>query len=328
MLPFLLWIACTGPKRAPSADSADSAEPAADPPLLDPGCPDGAYAETLPTAEEDLTDLLDGFEEAEPEALIQAMLERRYPDGAWILANAPDFGGGTCAATWLDLMGEAYTSTPEYLALTATLLVHECGHLLDSAGSTDDAALFQLRSDLGLYASGGGAPPSPARGLLLLDAYRDLRPPCAEGERAGCDGYADPYLHGDPEDDVFDMGDQGLDVTVEELQQYIHGLATALALSDLAPTSSYRDGLLTFLWYTQRLLAIWRAEDPEGWRRAMDEGGYATLLLNLWGQAWLYLEATDGLALGVYDDEIEPLVRDPALLAELQALRDLLGCGG
>lgn len=329
MITLLSLLACADPKPSPAAETADTADTAAmGPVLLDPDCPDGAYAEVLPTGEEDLSDLLATFDEADPETLMGQLLERRYPFGAWALANAPSLGGDTCAGAFLSVMDPIFTATPQYLSLAATVLVHECGHLVDTSLEADDGRWVQLTLDLGLAAAGAGAPPSPARSRILGDAYAALRPPCTDdaADDGACDAYADTYLTGDPDDDVFDSGDQGLDLVIEELAQYNHSLATALALQDLAPPSSYRDGVLTFLWYTERLLALWRAEDPEGWRLAMDEGGNAALILNLWGQAWLYLDATADLPLGVNDDAIEPLVRDPALLAEIHALREVVGC--
>ena len=329
MYTLLTLLACTDPKPTPPGETADTAAPLEDvPPRLDPGCADGAYTETLPTGAEDLSDLLAGIDGADPEVLIREMLARRYPFGAWTLENAPPLGGDTCAGAFLSLMDPDWFSTPDYLSLAATVLVHECGHQVDLALAEDGARWLQLQLDLGLAASGAGAPPSPPRSRILSDDYVDLRPPCAADapSAAACDGYADPYLLGDPDDDVTDMGDQGLDMVAEELAQYTHSLATALAFQDLVPIAAWRDGLLTFLWYTERLLAIWRAEDPEGWRLAMDDGGNAALILALWGQAWLYLDATAALPIGLYDDTIEALVLDPTLLAEIDALREVEGC--
>lgn len=330
-LLLLLLLACAPPKPSSEveiADTSDPSEPSEATSWIDPACPDGAYAETLPTAEEDLSDLLEGFDEADPETLIGDMLSRRYPFGAWALERAPPVSGDTCAGTFLSIMGPSFVATPQVMSLAATILVHECGHLVDASAEEGGGRWLQLTVDLGLAASGAGAPPSPARSQILADAYASQRPPCADDATAGdaCDSYADTYLSGDPDDDVFDSGDQGLDLVAEELLQYTHSLATALALQDLAPRSSYRDGVLTFLWYTERLLALWRAEDPDGWRLAMDEGANAELLLTLWGQAWLYLDATAALPLGVNDAAIAPLVLDPTLLAEIDALRAVVGC--
>jgi hypothetical protein len=70
-----------------------------------------------------------------------------------------------------------------------------------------------------------------------------------------------------------------------------------------------------------------RLETPRVYEGVLADACWRELILNVWGQAWLFLEATDGQrALGIDDAELEDLVKDPDLLAEIQRVRDAAGC--
>jgi len=82
---------------------------------------------------------------------------------------------------------------------------------------------------------------------------------------------------------------------------------------------SARDGLLTFLYYTEKYLQLARTAHSADYDRILaDEDAVHTLDV-LWGRANLYLELTSGTpALGINDDSIAGFVFDAANLDELR----------
>ena len=138
--------------------------------------------------------------------------------------------------------------------------------------------------------------------------------------------YARIYLDGDAEDSKFDSGDQGYNSVLEEATQYVNSLATGLAFEDqyTGVKVTERDGILTFLWYIERYLAMARTEYPEAYALISEDPCWRQATLTVWDRGWFYLRATEGMAsLGIHDAEIEPLVNDPELVAEIDALRKL-----
>jgi hypothetical protein len=210
----------------------------------------------------------------------------------------------------------------------ASTLVHECGHFFDIGESGRGGQAYFLTSTTSHTCANGSYAVTPARSLITTDAYSPLRPPC-DGARAGCDFYADIYLDGDPTDRTFDSGDQGLDMLMEEAVQYVHSLAADMAFADRlrGASVSARDGILTFLWYMERYLRYMRLETPRVYDDVLADACWRDLILDVWGQAMLFLEATASQrGLGIDDGELEDLVTDPDLLAEIQAVRDAAGC--
>jgi hypothetical protein len=168
-----------------------------------------------------------------------------------------------------------------------------------------------------------------ARSRLNHDTFASQRPPCPEEVYEGpdCDGWANVYLDGDPNDENFDGGDQGFDNLLDEVVQYANSLATSYAFQSELSETHERDGNLTFLWYVQRYLYLARTEFPETYEYLLSDECWREAILTVWGRAWIYLDATKDLdKLGVYDEEIEPLIADPMLLEEIQRMRDAHGC--
>ena len=168
---------------------------------------------------------------------------------------------------------------------------------------------------------------SPNDSRITSDEYQELRPPCAGGSGPGCDPYADVYLDGNPDDAVFDSGDQGFSVLMEEAVQYVNSIATARAFFDQKPqftAVSARDGILPFLWYIERYLRMARSEFPGAYTRITGDQCWRDLTLGVWARAERYLELTANQAtLGIEDDALEDLVQTPELLEEIERLRDL-----
>ena len=107
-----------------------------------------------------------------------------------------------------------------------------------------------------------------ARSLIKKDAQYAKRQACGGKAGMGCDSYADVYLDGDPNDSTFDSGYQGYNSVLEEATQYVNSLASALAFQDQYANEkvSDRDGILTFLWYIERYLAVARTDYPAAYK--------------------------------------------------------------
>lgn len=278
-------------------------------------CIDDAWSETLPDTS---VSLPAGFSQATAIEWLYTALDVRYPLGRELIEGGREGAFGDC----LDIFLQARdTQSSANMLQAASTLVHECGHGLDlELGGFTDAA-YVLSSDLTLTCSGGSMNDTPARSLIQLDAYAGLKTD---------DSYARIYLDGDPADAAFDSGDQGLDMLMEEAVQYVNSLATDYAFSDQARSGSQisaRDGILTFLWYVERYLRMLRVDHPATYDVVMADPCWRELILSVWGRAWLYLDATEGItALGIDDAELEALVLDPDLLDEIDRVRQAEGC--
>ncbi len=298
-------------------------------PLVDPTCVDGQYREALPDHDASIADLVAGYASADALGFVEAILERRYPHG-WTLVREGQHGFADCAATFLTDRSSASAVIGEL-----GTLVHECGHIYDMGLSSGPNSVYAIRADLQLTGARGDATERGgatfARSLIRSDTYQALRPPCASGSYRDCDFYANTYLDGSPTDGSFQSGDQGFNMLLEEVLQYSNSLAIGYAFADQrgGRSVSDRDGMLTFLWYVERYLRLARLEHPSAYDHLVngDGGRWRQLILTIWGRAWLYLEATEGLpGLGIDDRALMPLVTDAELVSEIERLRDAEGC--
>ena len=299
-------------------------------PLVDPDCIDGMYTEALPDPSADITDLVAAYDPSNASAFIDGVLARRYSTGAELVVMGRAMRD--CVATFL---GD--TSSADAVIRQLATIVHECGHFYDNSLSSFSSNTYALTDrPLRLTASGGDSTDRGgqtfARSRIRDDAYSSARMPCGGTFGPDCDFYADIYLDGNPDDSTFDSGDQGFSVLFEEIVQYVNSLATALAFTnELAGRGSVseRDGILNFLWYLERYLHMARLDFPSAYAHLLtgDGGNWRTAILTVWGRAWLYLEATEGMGhLGIADVALTGLVTTPELLAEIQLLRDAAGC--
>ncbi len=297
-----------------------------DGPLVDPNCVDGMYTEVLPDPSLDISDLAAGYSPGNATQFMADVLARRYSVGHEILLGASETGYD-CADRWLDLIGTPSDVSEFYGDFQ--VVVHECGHGfdLDMGGFTQDWYYIN-DSPLILICTEGDSTDRNgktfARSLIREDEYQALNPN---------DSYAGTYLDGDPYDSNFDGGDQGFNMLFEETVQYVNSLATGYALTnELAATgwtSSYRDGILTFLWYVPRYLRMARLDFPDAYAHLStgEDGCWRRAILTVWGRAWLYLGATEGMDhLGISDDMLMGLVSNPDLVGEIQLLREAEGC--
>jgi hypothetical protein len=346
---LLALAGCDGGSTPPAGDSgvpADGAAPMGDGgmlvgthptgPRVVATCVDGRYAEVLPDSTIDIDDLVASYSASDVDGFIDQVLARRYPTGRQLVmegsASRSVPAGQTCSSLFL---GDTSSATAVIQQLDTA--VHECGHMADGERSVSPTNVYVLTTELLLTAAQGDTTSRAGltfeRSRIRTDSYQTLRMPCGGGAGAGCDNYADTYLDGDPDDATFDGGDQGFNLLFEELVQYVNSLAVGFAFTDVYSIGgrrvSERDGLLTFLWYTERYLRMARMDFPSAYEHLLngDGGRWRRAILTVWGRAWLYLEQTASAAhLGISDEAIEALVTDPDLLDEIQRLRTAEGC--
>ena len=331
----------TGPQPSPDA-WADTAVPPDDAELQNPdnpgdtagipegapvapGCVDGDYSEALPMPEVDISAQVNGYTAANVESFVMDVLGLRYPLGKYLVEEGlGNTSMGNCITTFL-----WDTSDAQGVIKSLSTVVHECGHFadIDLNFTPPWNNSYIITADLLLECNGGGMTSNGgqtfARAQLLNDSYAALRPMCPPGSfgDGNCDSYADTYLTGS-------SGDQGFDMLMEEVVQYVNSLATGYAFNDYYSGSvSERDGILTFLWYMQRYLNLARNDYPSTYSFILGDPCWRELILTGWGRAWLYLATTESMSqLGISDGALMPLVMDPVLLGEIQGVREAHGC--
>ncbi|MDF2692983.1 MAG: hypothetical protein K0S65_1366, partial [Labilithrix sp.] len=286
------------------------------------------YTETLPT-NASLSGLT--FSEANASDFLLDALEKRFPLGKAIveggLSSSIAKTEGNCIDRFL-----SDTSSADVVLRQASTVVHECGHFYNGGEASGNKSAYILRPGELTFTCVNGDTTSRngktfARSLLRKDAYYTQRKACASNtEGRGCDIYAPIYLDGDASDSTFDSGDQGYNMVLEEASQYVNSLAAALAFEDQYKNrkASERDGILTFLWYIERYLAMARTEVPEAYAFLSEDACWRQATLSVWDRAWFYLRATEGKeSLGIDDAELVALVNNSELTAEIDALRKL-----
>ena len=314
-----------------NGDAGLDAAPPLPPPsgYTDPACTDGMYTETLPPVGAYIADLM--FT-GDISAYVDAFLDRRYPVGAALVRGGRtnnDFGR-PC-----DLLFAGNPLNEEDLLRRMSTIVHECGHLYDGELSAQASNTYAVTATLQLTCERGDATDRNgdtfARSRIQGDEYASLRAPCPEGSSGrGCDFYRNIYLDGDPDDAMFQGGDQGFNLLLEEAFQYVNSLASEWATNNQRPAgfaTSGKDGILTFLWYIERYLRMARLQFPGAYERLSGDPCWRNAILTLWGRAWLYLEATKDVAgLALDEEALVQLVSAPELLEEIERIRMADGC--
>lgn len=292
-----------------------------------PGCAQDEYTEALPT-KTSLSGLT--FSQSKANEYLLAALEKRYPLGKAIVEGGLTSSLAKSQGNCIDRFLQDKSSAGAVLR-QATTIVHECGHFYDLGEASGSSSAFVLKpSELSFTCKNGDTTSRGgktfARSLIKSDTHYPSRKACASGAAQGCDFYAQIYLDGVASDAKFDSGDQGYNSVLEEATQYVNSLATALAFQDqyTGQKVSERDGILTFLWYIERYLAMARADYPEAYKLLSEDECWRQATLSVWDRGWFYLRATKGMTnLGLDDAKLETLVNDPDLVAEIDALRKL-----
>lgn len=314
------------PTGGDDGNDGSSTKPAPNPEKA--GCAQEEYTETLPTTAS-LSSL--AFSSAKAKDYLLAALGKRYPLGKEIveggISSPVAASQGNCVDRFL-----SDKSSAQSVLRQATTVVHECGHIYDLGEASGSQSAYVIRpGELTFTCKSGDTTDRNgktfARSLIKSDAYYAKRKACPAGTaQPGCDMYASIYLNGGAEDSKFDSGDQGYNFLLEEATQYVNSLASALAFQDAYTSSSAseRDGILTFLWYIERYLAMARTDYPEAYKLLSEDSCWRQATLTVWDRGWFYLNATKDLSnLGIDDAKIETLVREPALMKEITTLRNL-----
>lgn len=309
-----------------TGDDDDDAKPKPD--SGKPGCAGDSYSETAITPKTSLSGLK--FSKDTANDYLLAALEKRYPLGKEIVEGGLDSSLAQSQGNCIDRFLSDKSSAATVLRQASTV-VHECGHFYDIGESKGSAAAYVIRDDLKFSCKSGDTTDRGgktfARSLIRKDDYYAKRKACPSGTAsAGCDSYAEVYLNGSPTDSTFDSGDQGYSFVLEEAAQYVNSLATALAFQDQITNMkvSERDGILTFLWYIERYLAMAKESYPDAYELLSTDECWRQATLTVWDRGWYYLGETKGMSnLGFDDAAIEKLVNDSKLTAEIDALRDL-----
>ena len=294
------------------------------------GCPDGQFSETPANPAGDIKSLVAAFTPASALTFIDQALGVRYPLGQFLLvegAKTKMGGGKNCVDAFFQA---AQGSTAAGALSQASTLVHECGHLYD-IGKSGAARMYFINEKIQFLCTGlsyQGTNKSFARSLIKNDAYGAAWPACANFGMQGCDGYAPIYLNGNPSDTKFESGDQGYDMLLEEVTQYVNSLATDFAFASQSQFStSAEDGILTFLWYMTRYLHMARLDYPSTYKYMSENECWRRATLTIWGRAWFYLQKTKGNAkLNLKGKMLRGLVDHPDLLDEIARLRQIEGC--
>ena len=221
-------------------------------------------------------------------------LDTRYAIGAYVLRDVP--AGLGC--DWAMFMPDS--SSFAGMLDGFGVLVHELGHCWGFQFFGSGYA-YLVTDTLEFHTS-------------FLDTF-DRSEISTVHEYLADDFYADTYLTGS-------SGAQGFSTVLDELNQYTHSLAIAWCYRDYRSPGmrvSARDGLLTFLYYTEKYLQLARTVHPGDYDRILGDEQAMRALDTLWGRANLYLELTAAeTSLGINDDRIAGYVFAEANLDELR----------
>lgn len=317
---------------AADATKADTGQPPAGNAHTVASCPDGKFPEPSPAnPKASLASATGGFAAAQAVAFIEAALALRYPVGKTLLAEGKKVamgGGKNCVDAFFQA---SKAGSPSAALGQASTLVHECGHFYDMGQSGFSGRMYYLNEAVQFTCTGlsyQGSNKGFARSQIKGDGFDASWQPCASFGMSGCDGYAPIYLSGDPKDAKFDSGDQGYDMLLEEVAQYVNSLAVDYAFADQSPFStSAEDGILTFLWYMTRYIHLARLQHPTVYKYLSENACWRQATLSIWGRAWLYLDKTKGNAkLNLKGTMLRQLVDHPDLLDEIGRLRQIEGC--
>lgn len=139
-------------------------------------------------------------------------------------------------------------------------------------------------------------------------------------------------IHPDPKGDPYvplylqgPMGGQDIEMLVEEFVQYAHSLASGYCGFDIPKNMrvSYRDGVITMMWWLEMYLAVGRRDFPRDYRKIIANGNLVKVILDTWERAEYWLARTEGTRYGINDARLLKRVNAPANRAEIDRLRRL-----
>jgi hypothetical protein len=281
---------------------------------VDPKCLDGIVyvAETMPVRAS-ITDLMSTFTVANRLPWVTEVLQRRYPLGALFVTTATKTdpnGEGNCFGIAWDASATTAQKTLEGL----NTAVHECGHMMDLSQDR-----FMIRLDLEYKCTLQST--SPPRSIVLQDEFDALGP-----KGGGLDFVKMIYLQ---PTGTGNGGDQNFPLLFTEWNQYVNNLGSGYAYYDYVKGRGSAEGSRFFAWFVERYLRLLRAKYLAEYNKLANDTCWRQLILADWGRANRYWDQmkTENVALSTTEgDQVDKLVSDPRLLAEIENLRVLDGC--
>lgn len=289
--PAVAATATTWSSPTPTATEAPTATATPTP------TPQG-YREPL-TAFPDLEDLRDGYRAAAWYDTMLEALSRRYETGHAIVTRTDDSEAN--ARRWAG----SQTGSWDGLMRILPHVVHEMNHQLGMQEGVlktgFDRYAYVVRSDLTLEAAYLETFPRREIARYVTGPLENM--------------YKDVYLSGA-------SGEQGFQNLLDEVNAYTHSLFSAYGVHDQSPAgrrSSHRDGLVTFLMYTQLYLRHAREHHPDDWQRLHDDADMRAIVAVLWDRAAFVLDVTEDLpVLSMDPAAIEAETNKPEMRAEIE----------
>jgi hypothetical protein len=296
--PVVVPSATPPPSATPSPTASIAATPTVTPEPTATPTPEG-YAEPLPTFDS-LDDLRTGYRGADWYDTMLQILERRYPAGRHIVTRVDN--SQARAKYWAG----SRTSTFDDLIHVLQHVVHEMNHELGIQEGVDKTGfktyVYVVRDDLQLEAPYFETFPRSEISQYVTGSLENM--------------YKPNYLSGP-------LGRMGFQNTLDEVNAYTHSLFTAYSVHDQFPRNeraSYRDGIVTFLMYTQFYLRHARLRHPDTWAALHDDDQVREVVRVLWERANFILDVTENIpGLALEAEAVEAEMRK----AEMQAEVDL-----
>lgn len=242
-----------------------------------------------------ISDLLDSYSSSNWYETLIALLERRYTTGHYIVLEVNN--SKKQASSYID------NSSKLSFIMTISVVVHELTHILDFQESSYTYT-YVVRHDLQLKVPYFK---TYARNKILQYITWN-------------DDYADVYLTGQ-------MGTQGFDSLLDELNAYIQSLFTDYSFVDQFPKTisiTSRDGVLTFMIYTELYLMHGRLYEQATYNIIISNEKWRELILTLWDRGDFILEVTKSYnQLGINDGILYNKAYDEEYLHEIELLREM-----
>ncbi|MBM3685392.1 MAG: hypothetical protein FJW85_00090 [Actinobacteria bacterium] len=252
-----------------------------------------------------LGDLARSYDPRDPRPTLLEIAKRRYPPAVPLIEAAPD----DRLRYWLRPLPGKKNDLKSVVSLFANV-VHEEGHALTWPGANPPSVFAYRIVDDSSVVLVPGVEAYPRSQILR----RHPSP--------ATDPYAKAYLEGP-------MGGQDIEMLTEEFVQYVHSLASGFCAYDVPSNTrvSYRDGVLTHMWWMQMYLAVGRKHHPQDYRAILANKALVTVIIDTWRRAEHWLAKTRGTNYGIDDAALLARVSRPANKAEIDRLRRALHQG-
>ncbi|MBK7782122.1 MAG: hypothetical protein IPJ58_15400 [Ardenticatenia bacterium] len=258
----------------------------------------GAYDEPL-TAMASLDNLRSGYRAAAWYTTLLAVLQSRYPTGNAVVSRLKDSQKN--AATWVGGQTGSFDALLGRVGLTVHEMDHQLGWQEGILATGLQQYAYVVRSDLTLLVPQMETFPRseivPYLKGPLLNMYKPI------------------YLEGD-------SGKQGFLTVLDEFNAYTHSLFVGYGLRDQTPKGqrqSDRDGLVTFMMYTQFYLRHARTTHPADYARLRAAPEIRQAVKTLWARANFILDVTEDIpSLALDAAAVEAEMRKADMQAELR----------